>query len=1345
MEVHMKRRIISNFLCALLIMINVLNQPFGIVHAEEIEKIYDYTVLALSSDGDSFVMDVAGGNINGNVASISSFELPNVNINGRNDEKVEVDFSNLLSAIDERYFTNAVIYESSEDCLYNVNESIVFSGNAEFCDGINLNGSIKAFGDIIMSGTVNINNGCIVSETGNVTIETDNISLMGLVYAPNGTLTLKGNNVNLNNVCIIANKVNIVSPNYINISSNTELMNFVNETVTYGINDDHGEGGEEIIDPIDPYSLFDFGNFSQFVYASAKIVDNSIEIYWYTNVDSDTSKIYEIKNGVQNLIAEVAADSKYNYQCPSDLSEISFVVERAGIYSYPFRVCKVNGSIQVIIDDSDGDGLDDALETIITSDAYDVDTDDDGLSDYYELIELGTSPLNKDTDGDGIDDNSDDMDGDGISNQDEFAFNTNPFSSDSDDDKLSDWDEIYTYHTNPRLNDTDSDGADDKYEIDNGYDPLVPNASFVVEKSYGEVSEANPVSASVRVELSNGPIDSLTIEKVNPHDNPFITPSVAGIMGTGYSFEVDADFQTAELIFEYNTEIYGELSDEFQPRIYYFNEDTKMFEELENQIVENGTVRATTTHFSIYSLINKPKYESVWKILISSSLPPESDQTLPVIVPSFPIDSSIETPTTTPPTPPYMNPDNGNYLYIERIIDAYGPIDNYSFNRILGFDEDVAKRVEEVVDMAHWDNYFYCYNSAGNGVYSYQTHDFDLTRIDKNFDYMCMCNYRYAIVLVTFYGSHINESGYDEYYDHLLEYAKNNHIVLNIVSLSNSDRDYLKNIANQTGGDFYLYTPQDVERLLDTIPFELVGSRTTSNSDEDMVTDSNNDGISDYYTRLIKEGKLLLSNSSNEFMGVDFNYDCNGNFSDDWDGDGIKNGDEIEVVTQFGKTYLKMASHPMRAYSDGDMYSDLEEIQNGTEPFVYNINKNDKDWLTNDWIYSYENIADMIMNDTAVSALLNYSAIINGIFNKTELYRDLLIDYFSTYTSLNMVNESILYEEKNSWIDYLTFLQSNVTKYLTQPYDFTKNINVLINYLNGNIYVDFNADFVNQVTLLIQELNRVSEDATEFRASVYGNTYIKNYIDTGKLLDKLGPSVKILNNISLGVTVLSYGVDVFDTISNISIVNSNNKMFEYNMDILDNIFVFSENDTIRAATLDIKQLLTEKYTETLLSAIGDDIKESAIDLAIIRIAVKNNYVAIVVAVRDVMNLLADSKTDVQQAYRIICYSELCKAYERVFQYILKQSNASAFYTTFDTTVFKVNNSLVNIAQIRVLGEQEYYEYVKNEGLLANLINYVNGLSEVRDIINHSITKVSEKMDLLGLKAYMSEKIIYSVN
>ena len=1324
----MKRRILSIFLCALLIMINVLNQPFGIVHAEEADKIYDYTMLALSSDEDSFVMDVAGGNINGNVASNSFYELSNININGRKDEKVEINFSKLLSAIDERYFTSVVIYESSEECLYNVNESIVFSGNAEFCDGINLNGSIKASGDIIMSGTVNINNGCIVSETGNVTIETDNISLMGLVYAPNGTLTLKGNNVNLNNVCIIANKVNIVSPNYINISSNTELMNFVNETVTYGINDDPGEGGEEIIDPIDPYSLFDFGNFSQFVYASAKIVDNSIEIYWYTNVDSDTSKIYEIRNGVQNLIAEVTADSNYNYQFSSDFSELLFVVERAGIYSYPFKVCKVNGCIQVVIDDSDGDGLDDALETIITSDAYDVDTDDDGLSDYYELIELGTSPLNKDTDGDGIDDTSDDMDGDGISNQDEFAFNTNPFSSDSDDDKLSDWDEIYTYHTNPRLNDTDSDGADDKYEIDNGYDPLVPNASFLVEKSYGEVSEANPVNASVRVELSNGPIDSLSIEKVNPHDNPFITPFVAGIMGTGYSFEVNADFQTAELIFEYDTEIFGELSDEFQPRIYYFNEKTTTFEELEIQEVDNGRVRAYADHFSIYTLIDKSKYEKAWKSIVSD-------------------ESSFDLSST--------NYTNGKSIYVQMIFETYSytALDYNEQNLLFAsFTNLFWKKAGEELGIADtYDGIEITRGSIGWGNESYGQNDYLV--IEQNHEKMLCADYRYIILVST--GSHpYNNSDYEPFYNHLLEYAKKNNIIVCVLLISNENSNEARNIAFQTGGNTYLFA-QNLPNLIEELPLyklkpgyhdAMAGSDNEGISDmPDLSKDTNNDGIPDYYNELIKDGKLLLSNSSNEFIGVDFNYDCNGNFSNDWDGDGIKNGDEIEVVSQYGKTYLKMASHPMRAYSDGDIYSDLEEIQNGTEPFVYNINKNDKDWLTNDWIYSYENIADMIMKDTAVSALLNYSAIINGIFNKSELYRDLLIDYFSTYTSLNMVNESILYEEKNSWIDYLTFLQSNATKYLSQPYDFIKNINVLINYLNGNIYVNFDADFVNQVTLLIQELNRVSEDATEFRASVYGNTYIKNYIDAGKILDKLGTSVKVLNNISLGVTVLSYGVDVFDTISNISIVNSNNKMFEYNMDILDNIFVFSENDTVRAATLDIIQLLTEKYTETLLSAIGDDIIESGIDLAIIRIAMKNNYVAIVVAVRDVMNLLADSKTDVQQAYRIICYSELCKAYERVFQHILKQSNASAFYMTFDTTIFKVNNSLINIAQIRVLGEQEYYEYVKNEGLLANLIKYVNGLSEVRDIINHSITKVSEKMDLLGLKAYMSEKITYSVD
>ena len=50
--------------------------------------------------------------------------------------------------------------------------------------------------------------------------------------------------------------------------------------------------------------------------------------------------------------------------------------------------------------DSDKDGLDDVREKELGTDAYNADTDSDGLSDGDEVIIWKTNPLNPDTDGD---------------------------------------------------------------------------------------------------------------------------------------------------------------------------------------------------------------------------------------------------------------------------------------------------------------------------------------------------------------------------------------------------------------------------------------------------------------------------------------------------------------------------------------------------------------------------------------------------------------------------------------------------------------------------------------------------------------------------------------------------------------------------------------------------------------------------------------------------------------------------------------------------------------------------------------------------------------------------------
>jgi hypothetical protein len=64
-----------------------------------------------------------------------------------------------------------------------------------------------------------------------------------------------------------------------------------------------------------------------------------------------------------------------------------------------------------------------------------------------------------------------DLDGDGVSNNAERSFGTDPRDADSDDDGLTDGDELMFYDTNPLKKDTDGDGYDDKTEIESGNDP----------------------------------------------------------------------------------------------------------------------------------------------------------------------------------------------------------------------------------------------------------------------------------------------------------------------------------------------------------------------------------------------------------------------------------------------------------------------------------------------------------------------------------------------------------------------------------------------------------------------------------------------------------------------------------------------------------------------------------------------------------------------------------------------------------------------------------------------------------------------------------------------------------
>ena len=161
--------------------------------------------------------------------------------------------------------------------------------------------------------------------------------------------------------------------------------------------------------------------------------------------------------------------------------------------------------------DTDGDGLNDGEEVnIYKTDPLNPDTDGDGLSDGSEVNTYKTDPLNKDTDGDKLTDSEEvntdktdplkmDTDGDGLSDSAEImTYKTNPLKADSDGDGLNDGSEVNTYKTNPMKSDSDGDGLSDGEEI-NKYktDPLNPDTDGgTVDDGIEVRRETNPLDAN---------------------------------------------------------------------------------------------------------------------------------------------------------------------------------------------------------------------------------------------------------------------------------------------------------------------------------------------------------------------------------------------------------------------------------------------------------------------------------------------------------------------------------------------------------------------------------------------------------------------------------------------------------------------------------------------------------------------------------------------------------------------------------------------------------------------------------------------------------------------------------
>lgn len=141
--------------------------------------------------------------------------------------------------------------------------------------------------------------------------------------------------------------------------------------------------------------------------------------------------------------------------------------------------------------DMDGDGLVARLERDVGTSDYDPDSDGDGLSDGDEIRFYNTKPTRIDSDDDSVSDLQEILDGtdprhspedctdadnDGLPLWQEIEFGTDPNVADSDSDGIDDGREVAFLTTNPCDTDTDKDGYPDGFECTAGSDPLAANS-----------------------------------------------------------------------------------------------------------------------------------------------------------------------------------------------------------------------------------------------------------------------------------------------------------------------------------------------------------------------------------------------------------------------------------------------------------------------------------------------------------------------------------------------------------------------------------------------------------------------------------------------------------------------------------------------------------------------------------------------------------------------------------------------------------------------------------------------------------------------------------------------------
>lgn len=568
-----------------------------------------------------------------------------------------------------------------------------------------------------------------------------------------------------------------------------------------------------------------------------------------------------------------------------------------------------------------------------------------------------------------MNDGDEDFDEDGLTNLDEFLNNTYPYIDDSDNDGLSDGDEVNKYGTDPLVADTDGDGLDDGDEITLGTNPLVQDtdgdgiidSKEKFQQTYThKVKNEDCAVTEVIVDMEcTGNINKTTsVESVMNTD--ILCTDVVGLIGEPFEIETTSEFDTATLTFTIDKSKLGET--EFDNLLFlWYNEEENDFVELETTLdEENSTASIVTTHFSKYMVIDKYKWFEAWAVEFDYN--PTGGSSTPDIPVKYNTVLAIDCSGSMDWNDPIStksginSADEARYSHIcNRITAAEGFIRYMNSNdetAIVLFTDRANTAAPMTTDKESLKLALQKMYSNGGTSFSAALNA-SIKQIDSAEKITNGANKNRIILL-----SDGDDNDYASRRNAAIQKCKDKFIEVYTVGFGSANDAILQNIADETGGNYYkALNAQDIVDIFAKFGY----------MDDFDMTDTDGDGLPDAVETAgirLQNGQILRDVDSN---GLIFTDPTN----PDTDGDGLLDGKEIDptpcvktvpvierdpsfcgpVLTQ-SSYYFKANSDPRKKDSDGDGYADgsIDSLGNGKysdpEPlncntFVYKLSKSD--------------------------------------------------------------------------------------------------------------------------------------------------------------------------------------------------------------------------------------------------------------------------------------------------------------------------------------------------------------------------------------------------------------------